>query len=76
MSATPDSPKLFLRIELDLATQLTTIETNVTDPAVLMRLIGQGMHVWANDRINKQLEAIASNGGKRVPILLPKRRDA
>lgn len=74
MTPSPEQPKLTIRIELDLATQVTSIETNVTDPTVLMRLIGQGMHIWANDRLAKQLEAIASNGGKRVSVMLPPRR--
>lgn len=65
--------KLFVTIELDLTTSLSTIETNVADPAVMMRVIGQGMQVWSDDRMKKIAEAMKASAGKRPLVLVPNR---
>lgn len=63
--------KLFILIELDLDTSLTTVETNIHDPAVMLRVNGQGMHIWADNKMKQQAAALAANG-KRPLVMTPK----
>jgi len=71
MTKHSDSPKLFIHMELDLTTQTAAVETNIIDPSVMLRVLGQSMHIWANDKMEKQVAAIANNGGRRLPVILP-----
>jgi len=65
--------KLFILIELDLDTSMTTVETNIHDPAVMLRVNGQGMHIWADNLMKKTAAALAgAANGKRPLVLTPK----
>lgn len=63
--------KLYVLIELDLTTNLTTIESNIHDPSVMLRVNGQGMHIWADDRMKKQAALVAA-ASKRPLVMVPK----
>lgn len=62
--------KLYVTVELDLGTELTTIESNIRDPAVMLRIIGQGMHIWSSDHMKKVATALQPANGKRPPLLM------
>jgi len=62
--------KLAVTIEMDLSTSLVTVETNVADSAVLLRLIGQGMHIWADNQMKVKAEAMQKYSKR--PFALPK----
>lgn len=63
--------KLFILIELDLDTSMTTVETNIHDPSVMLRVNGQGMHIWADNKMKQQAAALAANG-KRPLVMTPR----
>jgi hypothetical protein len=69
-------PKLVVTIEMDLTTSLVTVETNVHDPSVMLRLVGQGMHIWSDNEMKSRVsrQQSAQPGSVKRPLMLPGRR--
>lgn len=64
--------QLFVSIAVDSATSNVTVETNIHNAAVMLRVLGQAMHVWADDLMRKGLEAAQRR--VHLPTLVPPRK--
>lgn len=63
---------LFVSISVDPETSNVTVETNIHNAAVMLRVLGQASHVWADDHMRKALDA--SQRRVHVPSLVPPRK--
>lgn len=70
-----DAEQLFVTIGIDPETSNAVVKTNIHDPAVMLRVIGQAMSVWADDIMRKRIEAAQSAQSRiHVPSMMPLRK--
>lgn len=67
-----DAEQLFVTIAVDPETSNVTVKTNIHNPAVMLRVLGQAMHVWADDMMRKAFETAQRR--IHVPAVIPPRK--
>lgn len=67
-----DAEQLFVTVAVDPETSNVTVKTNIHNPAVMLRVLGQAMHVWADDQMRKGIEAAQRR--VHVPSIVPPRK--